>query len=156
MKNLIIIIIIIVSFCFSNLSYSQNNELTQTKLEYSIFVGLEEVKCEGVGAMHKYINSLKAFKMIPDKREYFTTYKLKNNNNNYNLFFSIYDVKGFRIDTPNSYLQDARIEQGSFKETHKEGATSFLVYTFSGEDFILGYYVEKGKNHYYIDTYCYD
>ena len=135
----------------TNLLYSQNVEFDK-----EIFKDIYKIRCKGASVLHRFINGTRMFHFIDDNIEYHTTYKL-NSEFNYNFFISVFNVgnSGFRVNTPNSFLYDSILKEGNFIEVHKEGNTSFLVYRF-GEDIFLLNSSEDSRNrkHYIIDFWC--
>ena len=123
-------------------------------IQKETFLSLMKIICSNVGEKHTYINKLKTFKMIDDTETYVTTYKYLSSE--FNFFITIYNTEnGIRFNSPNSLLYDGIVENGVYEEVHKEGATSFLVYKFLNQSFLINFSTDdKGRKHYIVDTYC--
>lgn len=147
---------IIATIFFINISFSQNkqNEEKLNEIQQKTFVDLLNILCEDIGKKHTYINKLKVFKMIDEEESSVTTYKYLSQD--YNFFISVLNEhNGLRFNSPNSFLYDVIVSKGTFKEVHKEGSTSFLVYELLGNSFLINFNTDnKGRKHYLIDTYC--
>lgn len=149
--------IITLLFCtliFSTTVAQSTNEQELNEIQKNTFLDLMKIICNNVGEKHTYINKLKSFKMIDDKETYATTYKYLSND--FNFFITIINTEnGLRFNSPNSFLYDKIVDNGKFKEVHKEGSTSFLVYNLSNQSFLLNFSTDdKGRKHYIVDTYC--
>jgi hypothetical protein len=152
MKN---IFIIILSCTFSQ-SFSQLPTKNQKLLEMKIFNDLSNIKCEGNSAIHSYLNGLSFFVMDKKYDNGLFFYKM-NQQFRTSLSVGVYEsTVGYRIVYDNNYVYKALSNKGTFIETHKEGSTFFLVYSFEGENYLLNSYTYKGNTFYSIDSYCLD
>lgn len=147
------ILIFCIFFYSSNFAQIKSEE-DLNNIQQITFIDLMKIICKNVGEKHTYISKLKTFKMIDDENTQVTTYKYLSND--FNFFITIVNSEnGLRFNSPNSFLYDKIVDKGKFKEVHKEGATSFLVYDFLEQSFLLNFNTdEKGRKHYIVDTYC--
>jgi len=146
--------ILFVTLFFNGFSQTNENQKELNYIQKQTFLDLMKLICNPVGDKHTYINKLKSFKMIDDNESYVTSYKYISSDFNY--FVTIYNNEnGVRFNSPNSFLYENIVDKGTFVEVHKEGATSFLVYKFSEQSFLLNFSTDqKGRKHYIIDSYC--
>lgn len=128
---------------------------TNETFEFSLYNKLNQIKCNEIGSIDAYLNSLEMFYMEGKSEDQtMDIYKLKPSYNKY-ISIGIYEkYKGFRFESTNPSIYNYILKNGTFKEKFTKNNFFMLVYEIDKEHYLLNSSYYNGQSYYIVDTYC--